>query len=87
MPYDTIQMHHLAGRFHEFEELEYLRQTLKKNLAIADIGAHVGNHSVYFWQYLTPRSLIPCECNPEIIGILKKNIELNSMQAVNLSSI
>jgi len=85
MPYDTIQTHHLAGRFHELEELEYLRQTLEPGLAIADIGAHVGNHSVYLWRYLTPRSLIPLECNPEIIGILKQNIGLNGMQEVNLS--
>ena len=85
MPYDTIQTHHLAGRFYELEELDYLRKTLEPGLAIADIGAHVGNHSVYLWKYLTPRSLVPLECNPEIIGILKQNIELNSMQAVNLS--
>lgn len=85
MPYDTIQTHQLAGRFHELEELEYLRQALKPGLAIADIGAHVGNHSVYLWQYLTPCNLIPLECNPEILGILKQNIGLNGMHVANLS--
>lgn len=85
MPYDSIQAHQLAGKFYESDELEYLRKTLKPGLAIADIGAHVGNHSTYLWQYLMPRSLIPFECNKDIINILKQNIGLNSMHDVNLS--
>jgi len=70
MPFDTIQTHHLAGKFHEQEELDYLRSTLPPGMTIADIGAHVGNHSVYLHRYLAPASITVFEPNERVIPIL-----------------
>lgn len=75
--YDVIQMDHLAGRFYEPEELEIIRQHCPKNAVFADIGANIGNHSLFALKFLGVKKLIPFEPNPVAIAALTANLGLN----------
>lgn len=74
---DVIQAEHLAGRFYEPEELEIIRQHCPKDAVFADIGANIGNHSLFALKMLGVRKLIPFEPNPVAIAVLTSNLGLN----------
>jgi FkbM family methyltransferase len=75
--YDVIQMQHLAGRFYEPDELEIIREHCPKNAVFADIGANIGNHSLFALRFLGVRKLIPFEPNPVAVAVLTSNLGLN----------
>lgn len=74
---DVIQKEHLAGRFYEPEELEIIRKHCPKNAVFADIGANIGNHSLFALKFLGVKKLIPFEPNPVAIAVLTSNLGLN----------
>jgi len=76
---DLIQKHHLAGGFYEEEELEIIRQWCRPGSVFCDIGANIGNHSLYALKFLRVRSAILFEPNPIAINILRSNLELNNV--------
>ncbi len=76
-PFDLIQRHHLKGRFFELEELRFLRERIPQGSSIIDVGANVGNHAVYLSRFLRPRRLTVFEPNPELLPVLRKNLEAN----------
>jgi len=76
-PKDVIQKEHLAGKFYEPEELEIIREHCPKNAVFADIGANIGNHSVFALKVLGVKKLIPFEPNPVAIAVLTSNLGLN----------
>lgn len=78
-PSDVIQREHLAGRFYEPEELEIIRQHCPKNAIFADIGANIGNHSLFALKVLQVRKLIPFEPNPVALEVLRSNLGLNGV--------
>ncbi len=78
-PFDLIQRHHLKGRFFELEELRFLKGRIPQGGAIIDVGANVGNHSVYFSRFLRPQRLIVFEANPQLLFVLRKNLEANGV--------
>lgn len=83
---DIIQREHAAGRFYETEELEIIRRHCPKNAVFADIGANIGNHSLFALKMLGVKKLIPFEPNPVAIAILTSNLGLNGVLAkVDLS--
>lgn len=74
---DVIQKEHLAGRFYEPEELEIIKKHCPKNAVFADIGANIGNHSLFALKVLGVKKLIPFEPNPVAIAVLTSNLGLN----------
>ncbi len=83
-PADHIQHHHLSGIFYEQEELNIIAEYLKPHSTFVDIGANVGNHTIYAAKFLDARAVIPFEVNPEAIAILRANVALNQLQNVDL---
>lgn len=81
-PNDVIQAHHFAGQFYEPEELSIISQYFESGSVFADIGANVGNHSVYTGCFLNPSRIIIIEPNPAAIPYLKLNMQLNNLSAV-----
>lgn len=77
---DEIQRHHTYGHFYEIEELEIIAQYFPRDGVFADIGANVGNHTIYVGNYLHPMQVIAIEPNPAAIPILKINVALNGLQ-------
>lgn len=74
---DVIQKEHLAGRFYEPEELEIIRAHCPKSAVFVDIGANIGNHSLFALKVLGVKKLIPFEPNPVAIAVLTSNLGLN----------
>lgn len=81
-PNDVIQAHHFSGQFYELEELAIISHYFESGSVFADIGANVGNHSVYVGCFLNPARIIPIEANPVAIPYLKMNIQLNNLSAL-----
>ena len=78
-PRDTIQKYHARGEFYEAEELEIIRKWCPPGAVFCDIGANIGNHSLYALKFLHPAKLVLFEPNPEVIRILLTNLGLNGV--------
>ena len=77
--HDTIQRDHLAGRFYEMEELGLIAKRFPPGGVFLDIGANIGNHSLYACKFLDAALLIAVEPNPAALTILEKNFALNGI--------
>lgn len=76
-PRDTIQAQHAEGRFYEEEELEIIRKWCPPGAVFCDIGANIGNHSLFALKFLGVAKVIPFEPNPDAIALLLSNLTLN----------
>ena len=79
--FDLIQKEHLHGRFYETEELQIIADSFKGGVFI-DIGANVGNHTIYVAKFLGAKRIIAFEPNPAVIPILKRNLTLNDLEKI-----
>jgi FkbM family methyltransferase len=77
---DTIMGQNAYGYFYELEELAIMRRHSIANAVFLDVGANIGNHTIYFAKLLDARQVICIEPNPEAIRILRVNIDLNQLQ-------
>lgn len=60
--------------FYEKEILDYLAFNYKKHGIIIDVGANIGNHTVYFANFLKYDGILAFEPVPENYSLLKKNV-------------
>ncbi|MEO1137907.1 MAG: FkbM family methyltransferase [Pseudomonadota bacterium] len=81
-PDDVIQSEHVQGRFYEPEELDIMRRFFPVGGRFLDIGANVGNHSVYMAKFLHASRIVLVEPNPDAIRLLESNILLNGLGGV-----
>ena len=81
-PEDVIQSEHYAGRFYEIEELGIMHRYFPVGGRFLDIGANVGNHSLYFAKFLRAQRVVLIEPNPLAIPLLESNIFLNGIEGV-----
>jgi FkbM family methyltransferase len=84
-PDDHVGAHHIAGEFYALDELEALQHYVGPGASVLDIGAHAGNHCVYFEKVLGARRVVPIEPNPRAQFMLRANCALNNLQTVDLS--
>jgi FkbM family methyltransferase len=73
---DIIQREHLHQRFYEQEELEIIKHAFRGGVFL-DVGANVGNHTLFAAMYLGASRVISVEPNPIAYGILRVNVGLN----------
>lgn len=78
-PRDTIQREHIKGAFYEPDELQIIKKYLPENARFCDIGANIGNHSLYVLKYLGAAEAILFEPNPTAIAVLQSNMALNGV--------
>ena len=79
-PTDFIQSRIVDnGKFYEYDILKQLKPYLKKNAVILDIGANIGNHSIYWAVRANAKRIYSFEPVKETFRILKKNVELNNL--------
>src|SRR3989338_10130702 len=66
--------------FYEIDLLEYMylinKCLHKENTIAIDVGANIGNHSIFFQSFLTDH-VISVEPNPNVLPILEKNLNQN----------
>jgi FkbM family methyltransferase len=80
---DFIQRNILkSGTFYEIRLLEALRAKagIASGSIIYDVGANIGNHSVYFAKTFRPAYLVSIEPQQSALKILKENIALNGIE-------
>lgn len=77
---DPVQRCHRQGKFYEDEELAVLKSVFPLGGTFVDIGANVGNHSLFIASFLSPARVIPFEPNPIAYKLLLANICLNGLQ-------
>lgn len=79
---DYIQRNILKlGTFYEQRQLSLLRaqNIVKPGAIICDVGANIGNHSVYFAKTFRPEKLVSIEPQTQALNILKRNLDLNGL--------
>lgn len=81
-PDDLIQGTHLRGAFYEEDELDIIKRYFPIGGRFCDIGANVGNHTLFLAKFLHARSVMVVEPNPAAIPLLRSNIMLNGLKDV-----
>lgn len=76
---DRIQKKHWRGKFYEPDELAAIAECFPKGGVFCDVGANVGNHSLYALKYLGAAKSILFEPNPVAYRLLVSNILLNGV--------
>lgn len=79
-PKDAIQREHVAGRFYEQEELAIIAKHFPIGGSFLDIGANVGNHSLFLLIFAHARLVVPVEPNPVAAELLIANLYLNGVE-------
>ncbi len=82
MENDPVQRNHRRGNFYEAKELNGLKGVFAKGGTFVDIGANVGNHSLYAALFLGAARVLPFEPNPLAYRLLVQNVLLNGLEAV-----
>lgn len=77
---DVIQRCHNNGVFYEPEELAIIGQWFKPGSIFCDIGANIGNHSIFALKLLKASQSILFEPNPVAIEVLKSNMHINGLR-------
>lgn len=77
---DPIQRAHRSAAFYEAEELALLKTHVKKGATFVDIGANVGNHTLYAAMFLGAKRVIPAEPNPLALRLLLINVMMNGVE-------
>ena len=79
-PVDYVQSCIVNGKtFYENSILKKLQSYIKENAVILDIGANIGNHSVYWAVKANAKRIYSFEPVQDTFKILKKNIEINEL--------
>ena len=77
-PIDHVQSEIVDNNnFYEIDLLEKLQLYIKKNAVILDIGANIGNHSVYWAVRSDAKKIYSFEPVEDFFKILKRNVEIN----------
>lgn len=77
-PLDVIQRMIVdTERFYEQDILEDLSAFISKDSVICDIGANIGNHTLYWLSYINPEFVYCFEPRQETFQILERNIKIN----------
>jgi FkbM family methyltransferase len=83
---DTLQsVIEATGSFYEIGALRLLRELLPPSPRIVDVGANIGNHSVYFSRICGAEWVLPLEPNPDLLPELRANLEANHCDAADLT--
>jgi len=74
---DRIQRRQARGRFYEADELEIIARHFQVGGVFCDIGANIGNHSIYVLKFLSAAQSIVIEPNPAAYELLVLNMIFN----------
>lgn len=83
-PGDEIQSQQMRHAFYEVETLNNVAAHLVNVNYIYDVGANIGNHSVYFAARFKPRTIVLVEPYPPAIQHLLANLSLNYASCFDL---
>ncbi|MDP3034345.1 MAG: FkbM family methyltransferase [Methanobacteriaceae archaeon] len=73
-----------TDNFYEIEILEVWSHYFDKVNSILDVGANIGNHSIYWSQNDNIKKIVAFEPVKSIFNLLKKNIKSNNIEKVEI---
>lgn len=73
--------------FYEGGQLDILAALLPREANIVDVGANIGNHTLYFACVAAAGRVVVIEPNPEVIASLRRNIAANACHNVDLGAL
>jgi FkbM family methyltransferase len=79
-PLDIIQVSHLAGKFFDEDGLRGVRKYANPGCRVIDVGANIGNHTLWFCKALNASMVFPVEPNPAALKVLKANLNQNQLE-------
>lgn len=85
LPYenDHIQKNIFFNQsFYELEMLEDIRSRIGEGKVIIDIGANIGNHSIFFGKICKAKKVFSFEPQCKVFDVLKKNININELENI-----
>lgn len=83
---ESIQRFHHKGEFYEVEDLiRIVRSFESAPREVLDVGANIGNHTLFFARMWPQSRIIPVEGFREVLELLKINVALNRLKNVDLS--
>lgn len=82
LPGDYINKKVGAGRFYEQEMLDYVRRQFPAGMRIVDVGAHIGNHTLFFAACCQAARVDAFEPNPPVLALLRENVRRNGLKTV-----
>ena len=71
-PRDHIQDFHRRGEFYELRQLIVHRNLVQRRVTIIDVGANVGNHTLFYARHTGADRVYPIEAKPSAVAILKR---------------
>jgi FkbM family methyltransferase len=71
-----------TDRFFEYNELTTVQQYINEDSTVIDVGANIGNHTVFFSRICKAKEVYCFEPLKTAYSILEKNIELNNIKNV-----
>ncbi|MEQ5870548.1 FkbM family methyltransferase [Sagittula sp. NFXS13] len=79
---DPIQKSHRKGLFYEHEDLSEVAKLLPDAPRVLDVGANVGNHSLFFATQCGAQRIVVIEPNPLALAPLVANVVFNQLTDV-----
>lgn len=87
-PDDVIQKKHANGVFYESADLRALSEVFPAGGTFVDIGANIGNHTLFAALVWKAAKIVPFEPNPLAFNTMFHNISVNGLRdVVDLSNI
>ena len=83
-PPDVVQKHLSRGKFYAQEQLERHLEVIVPRRTVIDIGANVGNHTVFYAAFSRADRVVAFEPNPPVRAMLARNVALNGLGNVVL---
>jgi FkbM family methyltransferase len=71
------------GTFYEIDLLEHLADRVPPGGTYVDVGANIGNHTVYFAKFMADH-VIAIEPHPDLIPVLRRNLSRNAVTNVSV---
>ncbi|HET9054425.1 MAG TPA: FkbM family methyltransferase, partial [Cyclobacteriaceae bacterium] len=70
--------------FHEFHEFLFLNKFLKKDMVFVDIGANLGEYSLFAARRLSSGKVLAFEPMPKMYALLEENRALNQFENITI---
>lgn len=71
-----------TGNFYEIAMLEDIKGRISDNSIIIDVGANIGNHTVFFGKFCAPKHIYAFEPHNELFNILNTNVSINGLENI-----
>ncbi len=80
-----MESHWAAGRLFEDEQLLGMKRAVPEGAVIVDVGANIGQHTLFFAKNMKAKKVLPIEPDPALTGIIREHVTLNGAGNVDCS--